>query len=257
MLYAASNVMAMEERRILSQERALVASAAGGHSQTTYRYAIGADGKRYIVGAEVSITASEKTLDSIPGGTKTSRSVAVLRPGGNEKVSSPNAAEGPNEAVIAELERTEREVITHEAAHQAAAGRFGGPATYSYTTGPDGRRYITGGEVQVHTPSTNDPEEALRNARQVMRAALAPGDPSGQDIAVAAGAAAIAASARAKLADGGESSSGRSQAISAVSARSAAEAYSAHNSPEGLWSVNRGFERPRNIFTQDAPIAAL
>ena len=71
--------------------------------------------------------------------------------------------------------------------------------TATYTTGPDGRRYITGGHVPIHTPATSDPEEALRNAETVMRAALSPGDPSAQDLAVAARAASRAASARAKI----------------------------------------------------------
>ena len=81
----------------------------------------------------------------------------------------------------------------------AAAGRFGGGVSYTYTTGPDGKRYITGGSVPISTPPTNNPEEALANAQQVLRAATAPGDPSGQDIAVAARASAMAATARSKM----------------------------------------------------------
>jgi hypothetical protein len=161
-------------------------------------------------------------LDSIPGGAGTRRGLGT-RPSYKPDISSDSAESGktasphdPNEDTIAELERTEREVVAHEAAHQAAAGRFGGPATYTYTTGPDGKKYITGGEVSISTPATSDPEEARRNAQQVMKAALAPGDPSGQDIAVAASAAQTAARA--------------------------ARAYSSNVSPRGLWTIQNGYE---------------
>lgn len=80
----------------------------------------------------------------------------------------------------------ENQVRAHEAAHKAAAGQFAGPITYSYAVGPDGKRYIVGGEVSIHTPASSTPEETIRNMEQVKRAALAPGDPSPQDMAVAA-----------------------------------------------------------------------
>jgi hypothetical protein len=183
------------------------------------------------VGAEVSITAPEDALDRIPGvGTPKNPSSRQSPARGAElSEKSPHKRDGANGTAIAELERTEREVIAHENAHKAAAGRFGGPVHYTYTTGPDGKRYISGGEVPIHTPSTNDPEEALRNARQVMNAALAPGDPSGQDIAVAASASSMAAFARAGLASGklGESS---------VSAKKAAGSYKNNLSSNGLWT---------------------
>jgi len=103
-------------------------------------------------------------------------------------------------AQIAELESIQREVVAHEAAHQAAGGKFTGAASYGYTKGPDGKRYITSGEVPIRVPATDDPKEALRNAEQVIRAAMAPAKPSGQDIAVATSAAQIAADARIKIA---------------------------------------------------------
>jgi hypothetical protein len=113
---------------------------------------------------------------------------------------------------------------------------------YTYTTGPDGRRYITGGEVSIHTPATSDPEEVLRNARQVMNAAFAPGTPSGQDIAVAASAAAVASSAMSRLSssEGGVNLERVSETRGGVIERS----YANFKSPYGLWSKNFGFEVP-------------
>lgn len=102
--------------------------------------------------------------------------------------------------VVARLKQRDIEVRNHEAAHMAAAGAFGGGASFSYVTGPDGNRYAVGGEVPVRMVGGRTPEEAIRNAAQVRAAALAPAEPSGQDQAVAAAASAMEADARAELA---------------------------------------------------------
>jgi hypothetical protein len=221
----AARGMALEESRVLSQEAALKSSAPGSKSSTVYKYEIGPDGRRYIAGAEVTITGDEKDMNSVPG----------LKTAKTDRAPAEGETDDGNKEAIAELERTERDVIAHENAHKAAAGRFGGPAHYTYTTGPDGKRYITGGDVQVHTPATNDPEEALRNARQVMRAALAPGNPSGQDIAVAASASAMASAARSRIA----------RRLSEPEARTAVESYKNTSSPKGLWTSTYGYEPAR------------
>jgi hypothetical protein len=213
-LRRASETLALAERNVLARENALKTSASGGTSHTTYKYAFGPDGARYIVGAEVSIIAPEDVLDRVPG------VASSLARGFEPHGKNSSGRDRVNDETIAELERTEREVIAHENAHKASAGRFGGPVRYSYTTGPDGKRYISGGEVPIHTPATNDPDEALRNARQVMNAALAPGDPSSQDITVAASASAMAASARARLAS-----------------EKAVGGYRNNLSPNGLWTA--------------------
>jgi hypothetical protein len=104
------------------------------------------------------------------------------------------------QAQVARLRARDIEVRNHEAAHMAAAGSFGGGASFSYLTGPDGNRYAVGGEVPVRMVGGRTPEEAIRNAAQVRAAALAPADPSSQDMAVASEAAAMEADARAELA---------------------------------------------------------
>jgi hypothetical protein len=55
----------------------------------------------------------------------------------------------------------------------------------SYTTGPDGKLYITGGEVSIDISEEDIPEETIRKMEIVKRAALAPSDPSPQNYAVA------------------------------------------------------------------------
>ena len=103
--------------------------------------------------------------------------------------------------VVQELRQADRRIRQHEAAHQAAAGQYamGGPS-YQYRTGPDGRRYAVAGEVQIDTaPIPGDPEATIRKMQQVRRAALAPGQPSSQDLAVAARASQVEQQARAEL----------------------------------------------------------
>lgn len=89
--------------------------------------------------------------------------------------------------VVERLKQIESQVVRHEQAHIAAGGGLvSGGASYNYTTGPDGKRYIVGGEVQIDSaPIPNDPEATILKMQQVRSAALAPSDPSPQDRAVA------------------------------------------------------------------------
>jgi hypothetical protein len=97
---------------------------------------------------------------------------------------------------VQRLKAVEAKVKAHEAAHKAAGGAMTGAVTYQYTTGPDGKRYITGGEVSISLSRGSTPEQTISNMEQVIRAALAPADPSPQDRAVAGQATAIEQQAR-------------------------------------------------------------
>ena len=102
---------------------------------------------------------------------------------------------------IARLVSRDQEVRTHEQAHAAVGGRYTGAPSYTYERGPDGKRYAVGGEVGIDaSPIPNDPEATLRKMEVVIRAALAPAEPSAQDRQVAAQAQAQMAEARAELA---------------------------------------------------------
>jgi hypothetical protein len=103
---------------------------------------------------------------------------------------------------VDELKARDQEVRTHEAAHLAAAGGYatGGP-TYTYQTGPDGKKYAIGGEVSVSTAEVKgDPQATIEKMQTVAAAALAPAEPSGQDRKVAAAARQTEAKARMELA---------------------------------------------------------
>ena len=115
------------------------------------------------------------------------------------------------QAQLRELRQRDAEVRAHEKAHMAAGGQYvaGGPS-YEYQRGPDGRQYAIGGHVSIDASSIpDDPEASAAKARQVRRAALAPGEPSAQDRAVAAKAAAQEAqAAREKQEENGEAAGG-------------------------------------------------
>ena len=118
------------------------------------------------------------------------------KPGEKATATGQSVEDPAIQAQIAKLKQTEEKVKAHEAAHKAVGGNLASSASYSYTRGPDGRSYITGGEVQIDMSDGRTPQETVSRMQQVIRAALAPVDPSGQDRAVAAAAASRMAEAQ-------------------------------------------------------------
>ena len=121
-------------------------------------------------------------------------------PGGD--ATRPRATADPDDEdrrLTDELRRIDRQVRAHEQAHAAAGGSH---VRYEYETGPDGRRYAVAGttDIDVCAP-TNDADGKLAQARKLRAAALAPTDPSGQDMAVAAKASRLEREARMEKAD--------------------------------------------------------
>lgn len=94
----------------------------------------------------------------------------------------------------------ENNVKQHEQAHMSVGGGLVGAARFSYTVGPDGKRYVAGGEVSISIPSSHKEEDNVQTFERVKRAALAPADPSPQDIKTAAMASALLTAAYQKLA---------------------------------------------------------
>lgn len=89
---------------------------------------------------------------------------------------------------VQKMRQRDQEVRTHEQAHRSVGGRYvRGGISYDYETGPDGKRYITGGEVSIDTSAVSgDPSATIEKMRTIKRAAMAPANPSQQDRAVAA-----------------------------------------------------------------------
>ncbi len=185
------------ESKIRSMEQSLRAQGGKYVSSVSYRYIIGPDGKRYIVGAEVSISAPQEVMDELglSGGTPETvmGKQADQAYGGVvqaydtfKKSRKKNTSEDNTDSTIEELRRTDQEVKAHEASHQAAGGPFTGMAAYEYVKGPDGKNYAVAGKVPIAVPTGGTPEETIRMMEIVKSSAMAPGAPSGKDLSVAA-----------------------------------------------------------------------
>lgn len=101
---------------------------------------------------------------------------------------------------LTELKQRDAEVRSHEQAHAALGGQYADSPQYEYERGPDGRQYAVGGEVSIDVSEAATPEETIRKAQQVKAAALAPAEPSSQDLRVATEASQIALEARTEIA---------------------------------------------------------
>ena len=146
---------------------------------------------------------------------KTLIAAQELRPGGDKRggrAGGQQELSDEEKEIVAELKRRDTEVRRHEQAHSSAGGSYAGAPSYEYERGPDGRMYAVGGEVKIDTRPLKDPEATIRKMDIVIRAALAPADPSAQDHAVAAQArqarqqaiAEVGAEERNEREDGGE-----------------------------------------------------
>ncbi len=116
-------------------------------------------------------------------------------PGNQVLVRKDRAADNPNgkseeeNRALQKLKNRDQEVRQHEAQHSRNLETIpiGGPQ-YTYTIGPDGKVYATGGQVIVATGTSSDPETALRKARALKSTALSTGEPSSTDMAAAVSA---------------------------------------------------------------------
>ncbi|WP_299072097.1 putative metalloprotease CJM1_0395 family protein [uncultured Paraglaciecola sp.] len=102
---------------------------------------------------------------------------------------------------LTDLKQRDAEVRAHEQAHASLGGQYASSPQYEYEIGPDGKRYAVGGEVSIDISEEASPEETIRKAQQVKAAALAPAEPSSQDLRVASEATQMALEARTELAN--------------------------------------------------------
>ncbi|HEX8964244.1 MAG TPA: putative metalloprotease CJM1_0395 family protein [Rhodocyclaceae bacterium] len=136
-------------------------------------------------------SAAPRTAAKGPGG-------AAEAPGAGKAKQELNPAQ---QRQVARLQQVDKNVRAHEQAHIAAGqGLVRGGPTYSYTYGPDGKQYATGGEVGIDTSPARKPEDNIQKGRQIQAAALAPADPSPQDYRVAAAGLSLEQQGRAEQA---------------------------------------------------------
>ena len=89
-------------------------------------------------------------------------------------------------AIVDALRMRDAQVRQEEEAHAAAAGDLAGAIQYHYVTGPDGRRYVAGGEVPIRAGDAGgDPSKARSDAARLATAANAATNPSAADLAAA------------------------------------------------------------------------
>jgi hypothetical protein len=140
--------------------------------------------------------ASAKTGDSASSSSADNKSTGTSTALGAKSKLSNEAL-----AAIGKLKARDQEVRQHEAAHLAAAGGLAtSGASYTYEKGPDGVSYAIGGEVGIDVSPGRTPQETIERAHIVQAAALAPAEPSGPDLAVAAQAQQLEQEARGELA---------------------------------------------------------
>ncbi|QPR53723.1 putative metalloprotease CJM1_0395 family protein [Aeromonas allosaccharophila] len=145
---------------------------------------------------------SRETGQPAPTTLPDNRFVEATGEEGQRKQQDPKQQEQQQrqEQQVQDLIERDQEVRTHEQAHQSAGGEYASSPTYQFTQGPDGKRYATGGEVQIDTSAVpGDPAATIAKMQQIRSAALAPAEPSAQDLAVARSAAASEAKARKEM----------------------------------------------------------
>ncbi len=141
------------------------------------------------LGAALSAPLAAPRSSSADGGLSAGREAAGKSP---EKPSQPGATSSTGEPLskeqesqVRDLKKRDAEVKAHEQAHAAVGGAYASAPKYTYTRGPDGKKYAVGGEVQIDTSPERTPDATIRKMDIVIRAALAPAEPSSQDRAVA------------------------------------------------------------------------
>jgi hypothetical protein len=209
-------------------------------------------GANFIVGRGTSTARAESTS---PDASKSDSAAPAA--GGSAGASAQGQQLSEEEQKLVEqLKRRDQAVRLHEQAHLAAAGQYArGGASFVYQTGPDGKRYAIGGEVQIDSSAVSgDPRATIEKARQIRQAALAPSDPSGQDQAVAAAAAQLLLQAEQQLreqsASGSTTASGDAGDSSASSNGSTKSPASPGDSPSASSTSGSGAEQFAALVAQ-------
>ena len=178
-----------------------------------------------------------------------------IRGASSENGEGPDGLTEEEQEVVEALKLRDAEVRRHEQAHKTVGGQYAGAISYTYQSGPDGRRYAVGGEVPIDvSPISGDPEATILKLEQVRRAALAPAEPSSADQAVAAQASQGIQQARGELAQQ------RTEELQAQTAggedTDTAEGEKTQgdysNAGEGLRDVAPGFSQRQGIDGVDA-----
>ena len=150
-------------------------------------------------GSETQLRADQSTQ---PGQTQESKEKEDKDAFADQDEKKPNGdpLTDTEKREVEDLEKRDQEVRQHEQAHVSAGGRhIRGGIQYDYTQGPNGKRYVVGGEVDIDLSPESTPQATITKMQQVRQAALAPAEPSAADRSVAAAASQREQQARAEL----------------------------------------------------------
>ncbi|GLX86261.1 hypothetical protein tloyanaT_25140 [Thalassotalea loyana] len=146
--------------------------------------------------AKATINSQEEQADQNPEQSAQQRNNESQA----EEQVEPTKEQLAEQKIIEQMKMRDREVRIHEQAHDAVGGSYTGAPSYTYQTGPDGKRYVVDGEVSVDLSKiANDPQATIVKMRKVYSAALAPAEPSAQDRRVASKASRAIIEAQAEL----------------------------------------------------------
>lgn len=154
---------------------------------------------------EAANSATQKTNNNkISKNSESSRLEAATKEvdqGEADKTTEGDELTEEEQKQVDDLKKRDVEVRAHEQAHAAVGGSYASAPTYEFETGPDNKQYAIGGEVQIDSaPIPNNPKATIEKMDVVIRAALAPAEPSAQDKKVASQAQKNRSEAQADLA---------------------------------------------------------
>jgi SprA family protein len=190
------------------------------------------------------VNAYLRELSSVRRGRGPRETESIRPAAASQKLGGKSELTEDEKKQVDELQKRDREVRQHEAAHKSAAGQYAkGGASYEYTRGPDGRQYASGGEVQIDTSEVSgDSKATIQKMQQIRQAASAPAQPSGQDRKVAAQAAQVEAKAQQELREDkqtGDSDTDQTRTSPIASPIASASANSSGPTPVGSALVSR------------------
>ncbi len=146
----------------------------------------------------VTITGHNQSSFPFESQEKESRNISDSKDTQGRNPTDGNAELSSEEVIeLHKLQARDTEVRAHEQAHLSSAGQYaaGGPS-FTFQTGPDGKKYAIGGEVPIDVSKENNPDATILKMRTIRRAALAPANPSSTDRQIAAQAAIYEAQAQ-------------------------------------------------------------
>lgn len=146
-----------------------------------------------------SSSASANNFENKPSNDRVTLSPEAVQKAEQQQKSDSTELSADEEKQVQQLKDRDREVRIHEQAHAAVGGQYAGSPSYTFETGPDGKRYAVGGEVSIDVGEEEKPEDTIQKMQIVRAAALAPAEPSTQDLKVAAEASQKEMKARAEV----------------------------------------------------------